>query len=48
MPDLNPKKNDVTNRCFHCGSTFEWFEALEKHLETHRKTDKGLRKIETK
>ena len=47
MPDIKTEKNDLTNRCFHCGKTFEWHGGLQSHLEEHRKTDKGLRKIDT-
>jgi len=49
MPDIKtPNRNDLTNRCFHCGSEFRDWKDLDKHLDIHRKTDKGLRKIETK
>lgn len=36
MPDIDTPTN-VTNRCFHCGETFQEFTSLQAHLEQHKK-----------
>lgn len=36
MPDVDGGINNLTNRCFHCGQTFQHFSELQAHLTHHK------------